>query len=41
MIRALLRYSGVALNQTYGIPIPPGLAPTAADAKRVRISTSH
>ena len=39
MIRALLRYSGVALNQTYGIPLPPGLAPTAADAKRVRIAT--
>ena len=40
MIRALLRYSGVALNQTYGIPLPPGLAPTAADAKGVRV-TSH
>jgi predicted CXXCH cytochrome family protein len=40
MIKALLRYSGVALNQTYGIPLPPGLAPTAADAKRVRISAS-
>ena len=40
MIKALLRYSGVALNQTYGIPLPPGLAPTAADAQRVR-TTSH
>jgi predicted CXXCH cytochrome family protein len=40
MLRALLRYSGVALNQTYGIPLPPGLAPTAADANRVR-RTSH
>lgn len=39
MIKALLRYSGVALNQTYGIPLPPGLAPTAADAQRVRIAT--
>jgi predicted CXXCH cytochrome family protein len=36
MIKALLRYSGLALNQTYGIPLPPGLAPTASDAKRVR-----
>jgi len=41
MIKALLRYSGVALNQTYGIPLPPGLAPTASDAKRVRVSSSH
>lgn len=40
LIKTLLRYSGVALNQTYGIPLPPGLAPTAADAQRVRI-TSH
>lgn len=40
MIKALLRYSGVALNQTYGIPLPPGLAPTASDAQRVRISGS-
>jgi len=40
LIKALLRYSGVALNQTYGIPLPPGLAPTAADAQRVRISSS-
>jgi hypothetical protein len=39
-IKALLRYSGVALNQTYGIPLPPGLAPTPADARRVRV-TSH
>lgn len=36
LVKALLRYSGLALNQTYGIPLPPGLAPTAADAKRVR-----
>jgi predicted CXXCH cytochrome family protein len=41
LVKTLLRYSGVALNQTYGIPLPPGLAPTAADAKRVRISSSH
>ncbi len=40
MMKALLRYSGLALNQTYGIPLPPGLAPTAADAQRVRISGS-
>jgi hypothetical protein len=40
MMKALLRYSGLALNQTYGIPLPPGLAPTAADAKRVRITKS-
>jgi hypothetical protein len=32
---------GVALNQTYGIPLPPGLAPTAADAKRVKVTSSH
>jgi predicted CXXCH cytochrome family protein len=36
LIKTLLRYSGVALNDAYGIPLPPGLAPTAADAKRVR-----
>ena len=44
MMKALLRYSGQALKDTYGIPLPPGLAPTAADAKRVRftrVSTSH
>jgi hypothetical protein len=40
MIRALLRYSGVALNKEYGIPLPPGLAPTASDAQRVRIGAS-
>jgi hypothetical protein len=40
MIKALLRYSGVALNQAYGIPLPPGLAPTAPDVQRVRISGS-
>ena len=40
MIKALLRYSGVALNQAYGIPLPPGLAPTASDVQRVRISRS-
>jgi predicted CXXCH cytochrome family protein len=40
MMKALLRYSGVALNTTYGIPLPPGLAPTAADMKRVRIDKS-
>jgi hypothetical protein len=39
LVKALLRYSGVALNQTYGIPLPPGLAPTAADARRVRFSS--
>lgn len=38
LVKALLRYSGVALNQAYGIAIPPGLAPTAADAQRVRIT---
>jgi hypothetical protein len=36
LIKTLLRYSGVALNDAYGIPLPPGLAPTAADAKRIR-----
>lgn len=41
LMRALLRYSGVALNQAYGIPLPPGLAPTATDAKNVRISATH
>ena len=41
LVKALLRYSGLALNTDYGIPIPPGLAPTAADAKRVRIRTSQ
>lgn len=39
LVKTLLRYSGVALNQTYGIPIPPGLAPTPADVQRVRITT--
>lgn len=38
MMKALLRYSGQALKDTYGIPLPPGLAPTAADAQRVRIN---
>lgn len=38
LVKALLRYSGVALNQAYGIAIPPGLAPTAADLKYLRIS---
>ena len=38
LVKALLRYSGVALNQAYGIAIPPGLAPTAADLQYVRIS---
>jgi hypothetical protein len=37
MMKALLRYSGLALNQAYGIPLPPGLAPTASDMKRVRM----
>ena len=43
MMKALLRYSGQALKDTYGIPLPPGLAPTAADARSVRITkvTSH
>ena len=41
LVKTLLRYSGVALNQTYGIPLPPGLAPTAADVKRVRLTSSH
>jgi predicted CXXCH cytochrome family protein len=41
MLRALLRYSGVALNKEYGIPLPPGLAPTAADVQRVRVSATH
>jgi predicted CXXCH cytochrome family protein len=36
LVKTLLRYSGVALNDTYGIPLPPGLAPTASDVKRVR-----
>jgi predicted CXXCH cytochrome family protein len=36
MVKALLRYSGVALRDAYGIPLPPGLAPTAADRARVR-----
>jgi hypothetical protein len=39
-MKALLRYSGVALNQAYGIPLPPGLAPTASDVHRVRVSGS-
>jgi len=38
MMKALLRYSGQALHDTYGIPLPPGLAPTAADAQRVRFT---
>jgi predicted CXXCH cytochrome family protein len=40
LVKTLLRYSGLALNEAYGIPIPPGLAPTAADARRVRITSS-
>jgi hypothetical protein len=38
LIKALLRYSGVALNQTYGIPLPPGLAPTALEEAAVRMT---
>jgi hypothetical protein len=41
MLRALLRYSGVALNMEYGIPLPPALAPTAGDAQRVRVTQTH
>ena len=40
LVKTLLRYSGVALNQEYGIPLPPGLAPTAGDAQRVKFSGS-
>lgn len=41
LVKALLRYSGVALNDTYGIPLPPGLAPTAVEAALVRVKSSQ
>lgn len=39
LVKTLLRYSAQALNQTYGIPIPPGLGLTPSDVQRVRITT--